>query len=209
MREAVAVQDECCALRAALEQWRSPPRSSPAAAAAVPAAGAALAEVHAAAGRALDRVVPRVERLGREQESLKAKFSAHGLSFDLGGELQRVRHAAVAVAAALLRAAALPAAPAEAFGAAECVSARRSAVAAAERRAAEAEAQQEAALRLAYRVHQFAGGFDAETERLWLQLAARLQSLARARAAEAPPDHAARARAQEDRPEGAARAAEA
>lgn len=63
-----------------------------------------------------------------------------------------MRHAAVAVARRLL-AAAEPAAPPEPPGRA-----------AAARRGADAEAAQEAALRLAFRVHQFAGGFDAETE---------------------------------------------
>jgi hypothetical protein len=228
MREAVALQDECAALRAALEQWRGASAGGHQAGrgpgVAPPPAGASLSAVHQAATRALEKVQPRVEALVRDQDgaciaaslpchglrrappaALRARFANHGVAFDIGAELQRVRHAAVAVARRLLAAAEPAASPPEPPG--------RSAAA---RRGAEAESSQDAALRLAFRVHQFAGGFDAETEacvarlnierqparahqrslsvlpcRLWLALAARLQALVRRRAEAAPEDAAA------------------
>ena len=75
MREAVALQDECAALRAGLEQWRSSPGVAAARLcgvalhpAAPPPPGASLATVHRAAARALEKAEPRVEALVRDQE---------------------------------------------------------------------------------------------------------------------------------------------
>ena len=118
---------------------------------------------------------------------------AHGLGFDLAAELRRVRHASVAVAAALLRSAtsgddeseeedAVTAAEAAMAARTPAPASRRAAAAA--RGSAEAEAAAEAALRLSFRVHQFAGGFDATTEARFLRLGARLQARARIRAGE-------------------------
>ena len=85
MREAVALQDECAALRAGLEQWRSSPGGAAAARscvgialhpAAPPPPGASLATVHRAAARALEKAEPRVEALLREQEGA-SKASEH------------------------------------------------------------------------------------------------------------------------------------
>ena len=84
MREAVALQDECAALRAGLEQWRSSPGVGAAARscgvalhpAAPPPPGAPLATVHRAAARALEKAEPRVEALVRDQEGA-SKASEH------------------------------------------------------------------------------------------------------------------------------------
>ncbi len=122
---------------------------------------------------------------------LRHKFASHGLLFDLGAALTRVRHAAVALASVALRAAAA-AAPSAAAAAPPLHRAggRAAAAAHAEQRAAADAAELEAALRFAYRVHQFAGGFDGATAAAFQALAQRVTAALAARGAE--PEQAAR-----------------
>ena len=95
----------------------------------------------------------------------------------MGAELLRVRHAAVALASAVLRAANATAPPASLPAAAP-----RLGAAAAGASEADFERGLSAALRFSFRVHQFAGGFDEDAAQLFRQLAARLAAMAQLRA---------------------------
>lgn len=90
------------------------------------------------------------------------RFSALGLTYNLGADLVRVKHAAPSLAMAVLRA---------------LHGERREGG-----RPEERYASLQAAFRLAFKVHQFAGGFDAETEREFNACAAELLQLSRERA---------------------------
>ncbi len=118
--------------------------------------------------------------------------------FDLGGELTRVRHACVVLARATLRAAAAP-------PPAQTPTSSRAAAAARERGADGELERLTAAFRFAFRVYQFSGGFDAETDALFAALGVRLLALSSSPAAAA----AAEGQERSDGGEGAGGAAAA
>jgi len=167
MRECVSLQDECAAMCTRLAAWRGEgedpasrdamPGASVIAALAPPSPHASLTSVINAASRALFKLQPRIELLAREQDSAKRRFAANELVYDLAADLQRVRHAAPALAMAVLKA--VPALIAD-----------------------DGYDSLQAAFKFAFKVHQFAGGFDAETERLFNAVAAKLLELSKERA---------------------------
>jgi hypothetical protein len=167
MRECVSLQDECAAMCTRLAAWRGEgedaaskaamPGASVIAALAPPSPHASLTSVINAASRALSKLQPRIELLAREQDSAKRRFAANELVYDLAADLQRVRHAAPALAMAVLKA--VPALIAN-----------------------DGYDSLQAAFKFAFKVHQFAGGFDAETETLFKAVAAKLLELSTERA---------------------------
>ena len=94
--------------------------------------------------------------------ALMRRFTALGLSYNLAADLVRVKHASPSLAVAVLRA---------------LHGQRRESGMQEER-----YTSLQAAFKLAFKVHQFAGGFDAETEREFNACAAELLQLSRERA---------------------------
>jgi hypothetical protein len=88
------------------------------------------------------------------------RFTALGLSYNLAADLVRVKHASPSLAVAVLRALHGPA-----------------------RESGDRYTSLQAAFKLAFKVHQFAGGFDAETEREFNACAAELLQMSHAGAA--------------------------
>ena len=178
MREATAVNAELEEMRREMREWtpkskdsKSKARSTGSTAAVATVTFREAREECLRIAKAMDRIQRRVETLERTADGDARRFSEHGVPWDKGC-VTAVRHGTLRLAEQHMRVCVAAAAPAAAATATTATT---------EKGDAESERQVRdvlaSAVRFAFRVHQFAGGFNAECKSTFEEVKTKLEEV--------------------------------